>query len=262
MASDQEEFDFEIEDDEVIVELTPGGTELLSTPSLIYSMDLQPLQPRNEFVVPNSNVDPQPVEIPDIHPSELSTKDKVERAINALMRFMRAGHPIAGAYSGGKDSSVMAVLILEAARRLKELGETVPKILFTHARTGIDNPAMDMVAQMEISRIQAYAKTWDLPVGVDVVEPYLNDSWAVRIISGRALPTFANSSARDCAIDWKLVPQQRQRKRIFKELKTIGEPIVCVGTRYEESASRSIRMNAKNRTRRSGPKKSVTKRET
>lgn len=172
----------------------------------------------------------------------MPTEQKVERAVGAIGRLIAMGRPLSVAYSGGKDSSVMAVLVLEAARRAKECGIELSPILFTHARTGIDNPAMDMVAQLEIERIRAYAKVQDLPVRVDVVQPSLNDSWAVRIISGRALPTFANSSTRDCAISWKLIPQQRQRKAAFKELKASGDPVVLVGTRFDESATRAARM--------------------
>jgi DNA sulfur modification protein DndC len=188
-------------------------------------------------------------------PSSLETPQKVERAIAAISGFLKDGYPLAVAYSGGKDSSVMAALVLEAARRMKEFGSSIPQILFTHARTGIDNPAMDMVAKLEIERIRTYAAKLGLPVRVDIAEPSLNDSWAVRIISGRALPTFANSSTRDCAISWKLIPQKRQRKAAFKELRASlphskgirerRDPIVLVGTRFEESSSRAARMSGR-----------------
>lgn len=175
--------------------------------------------------------------------ANLSTEEKAERAIAAIMLLIDGKRPLSVAYSGGKDSSVMMSLTLEAACRCKEAGRSLPPILVTHARTGIDNPAMDMVAQAEIKRIRAYADEQGLPVRVDIAEPALNDTWAVRIISGRALPTFANSSTRDCAISWKLIPQKRQRKAAFKELSVVGEPVVLVGTRYDESTGRAARMS-------------------
>lgn len=235
MGYEQLEFD----DFEVIGEL-PGGAELLDEPMFVIPSELA-------FGVLERDTRPAGVTpTPEVHPSDLPTEQKVERAILTLMGLMREGHPIQGGYSGGKDSSVMAALIVESALRLKEAGEHIPPILFTHARTGIDNPAMDMVAQMEMERIKQYAKKHDLPVSIDVVEPYLNDSWAVRIISGRALPTFANSSSRDCAVSWKVIPQARQRKRVSKSLSKYGEPIVCVGTRYDESTARNEKMTARN----------------
>lgn len=235
MALEQTTFEFEDEDASLIEVLTTaGGTDLIGEPMMVYPVSLEFPQ----GIAP-TNV---PTPAPETPPADLSTEQKVERAIAAITRLLVDKRPISVAYSGGKDSSVMGALVLEAARRMKEDGLDIPPILFTHARTGIDNPAMDMVAKMEIERIRAYAKRLDLPVRVDIAEPSLNDSWAVRIISGRALPTFANSSTRDCAISWKLIPQKRQRKAAFKELKASGEPVVLVGVRFEESASRAARM--------------------
>lgn len=231
MALEQESFDFEL----VPMQVSVDGLELLGEPQFIY--------PSEFFFPPRLSVPAPEANAPVVNPQDLSTDEKVERAVGAVTRLIEDGHPLAVAYSGGKDSSVMAALVLEAARRAKERGLVLPPILFTHARTGIDNPAMDMVAQIEIKRIEAYGRAQGLPVRVDIAAPALNDSWAVRIISGRALPTFANSSSRDCAINWKLIPQKRQRKAAFKELKASGEPVILVGTRFDESSGRATRMN-------------------
>jgi DNA sulfur modification protein DndC len=235
--ADEEQFDLDFEVQPVLH--TAGGTELVASAELISSEEstaqalalLQETEPQAE----HEQAETSRIE-------DLSTEQKAERAIEAIMRLLEERHPLSVAYSGGKDSSVMMSLTLEAARRCKESGMDVPPILVTHARTGIDNPAMDMVAQAEIARIRVYSEEQGLPVRVDIVEPSLNDTWAVRIISGRALPTFANSATRDCAISWKLIPQKRQRKAAFQELKTAGEPVVLVGTRFDESSGRAARM--------------------
>jgi 3'-phosphoadenosine 5'-phosphosulfate sulfotransferase (PAPS reductase)/FAD synthetase len=220
MAEEDAQLEFEL----VPVGVTPGGTEILG--------DLTDIA---RPAVADLAVDAPPADMP--------TDQKVERAIEGISKLIIDGRPLSVAYSGGKDSSVMMSLTLEAARRCKEAGHEIPPILVTHARTGIDNPAMDMVAQAEIERIHAYAVEQGLPVRVDIAEPALNDSWAVRIISGRALPTFANSSSRDCAISWKLIPQKRQRKAAMKELQAAGSPVVLVGTRFDESSGRAARMD-------------------
>lgn len=194
---------------------------------------------------------PQPPahgEISDRPPWGLSTQEKVARAEYGIHRLFEAGNPLAVAYSAGKDSSVMLALVLDAARSFKESGGTLPLILVTHANTGIENPGFQVIATAEIARIRAFAATHGLPVRVDVVQPALNDSWAVRIISGRALPTFANSSSRDCTINWKTKPQERQRKLALAELAASGEPVVLVGTRFEESTGRASRMSARGET--------------
>jgi DNA sulfur modification protein DndC len=174
--------------------------------------------------------------------ARLSTDDRVTTALVAIGRVMEAGHPIALAYSGGKDSSVLMALVLEAARQRAGAKLRVPQILVTHARTGIENPAMETVINSELRQIRKYVAQHNLPVRIDIAEPSLNDSWAVRIISGRALPTFANSPTRDCSVSWKIKPQERQRKRTLKELGALGQPVTMTGTRFEESASRAARM--------------------
>lgn len=168
----------------------------------------------------------------------LPTKEKIARASAAIHAIFEAGHPVAVSYSAGKDSTVLLYLVLEVARQRQAAGQRLAYILITHANTGIENPAYAKVAEDEIQRIRAYAVSLGLPLRVDVVQPSLNDSWAVRIISGRALPTFPNSSKRDCSYSWKVVPQERQRKAALKELSEVGQPVVMTGTRFDESDHR------------------------
>lgn len=218
----------EAEQRDLFMDYTEGGTLLVDPPMLVVPAFAEPA--RAVAATPTSQV------------SDLETEEKVQRALAAIDSVMEAGHPISPAYSGGKDSSVLLALVIEAARRRIEAGKPVPPIAVTHANTGIENPAMAVVTASEITRIRAYAKAHKLPVTVDVATPALNDTWAVRIIGGRALPTFANSSTRDCTINWKLQPQERQRKRILKDLQVTGQPVVMTGTRFEESTGRAQRM--------------------
>nr|WP_305910509.1 hypothetical protein [Methylomarinum sp. Ch1-1]MDP4523267.1 hypothetical protein [Methylomarinum sp. Ch1-1] len=71
----------------------------------------------------------------------------------------------------------------------------------------------------------------------------MNASWAVRIIGGRALPSFPQSN-HDCAVDWKVLPMARLRKKLMKQVgdQTKQEIVTLVGTRYSESTERSIKM--------------------
>lgn len=169
---------------------------------------------------------------------DLSTEDKVARAKAAINHVFDMGHPAAVAYSAGKDSTVLMYLVLEVARERLAHGFPVSRILITHAQTQVDNPAYEEVANTEIERVRAYAAAHNLPLRVDIAVPSLNDTWAVRIISGRALPTFANSSSRDCSVSLKLKPQERLRKAALKELSETGKPVVMTGVRFDESDHR------------------------
>ena len=178
----------------------------------------------------------------------LSTVEKVQRSKDAIHSVFDKGHPVVVAYSAGKDSTVMLYLILEVATERKAQGLPMNQILVTHASTQVDNPAYEEVTKTEIARIRAWAAEKELPLRLDIAVPSLNDSWAVRIISGRALPTFANSSSRDCSISLKITPQARQRKAALKELSIAGAPVVMVGTRFDESTSRASRMKLRGET--------------
>jgi 3'-phosphoadenosine 5'-phosphosulfate sulfotransferase (PAPS reductase)/FAD synthetase len=217
--------------------------EYLDPPALVGPNGILLWDDEDEFPLP-----PELPEGEDRAPADLTTHEKVARAEYGIHRLFEAGNPVVVAYSSGKDSSVLLALVLDAARSFKEAGGALPPILVTHANTSIENPAFQIVATAEIEKIRRFAATHDLPVRVDVVQPALNDSWAVRIISGRALPTFANSSARDCTINWKIKPQERQRKLALAELAANGEPVVLVGTRYEESSGRAARMSDRGET--------------
>lgn len=172
----------------------------------------------------------------------VSTAEKIERAQAAIQAILRAGRPLAVAYSGGKDSTCALSLALNAAADLKASGGAIPPIIVTHANTGIENPAYQAVIGSEIGRIRSFAAERGLPVQVDIASPTLNDSWAVRIISGRALPTFPNSASRDCTVNWKIQPQARQRKEVLGSLGESGRPVTVIGTRFEESPGRARRM--------------------
>lgn len=69
----------------------------------------------------------------------------------------------------------------------------------------------------------------------------------VRVIGGRALPPFRGTNG-DCTIDWKVSPMRRLRKKVLRRLQSRGghgprpEPVVLLGTRYDESAVRSQNM--------------------
>jgi 3'-phosphoadenosine 5'-phosphosulfate sulfotransferase (PAPS reductase)/FAD synthetase len=117
------------------------------------------------------------------------------------------------AWSGGKDSSTVASIVLAAAARKVWKSGEAPEIIITHADTGVENPAMENLARSEMKRIATYADRNGLNVRIEIATPSLNATWAVRVIGGRALPVFAGKGHRDCSVDWKVKPQQRIYKK-------------------------------------------------
>lgn len=178
-----------------------------------------------------------------VAPGDLSLERKVEAAHAAVLRLFEDGHPVVVAVSGGKDSGVTLNLALAAAIRHKASGGN-PFVALLHAETGIDNPEVSVLARQEIAKAVSFARTHGIEIQSHTAHPSLNDLWAVRIIGGRALPTFANSSTRDCTVSWKINPMSRAKKHLLRSLSdaTGKPPCVLIGTRFDESSGRAARM--------------------
>ncbi len=166
--------------------------------------------------------------------------DKVKNAWCIINDAMDQGQPLSIAYSGGKDSSVVMSLIFEVAahRGQQNPAKNVPQIFVTHADTLIENPEIAHYVRSEIKKIENWAAKLKLPVSVKIAYPNLGSQFAVKVIGGRALPSFPNSN-RDCTVDLKIRPQMRLHRKLEKE---VGDFLTVTGTRFQESTSRKIRM--------------------
>jgi len=168
-----------------------------------------------------------------------------EVALGRIQRVLVGGRPVICAYSGGKDSSVLVALALEAASRLRAAGEVAPPVVIVTSDTGVENPAVSALRDDEMRRMELFAASRGLAIETHIARPNLNDTWPVRVISGRALPTFENSS-RDCSVQWKVKPLQKLQRALIKRLTNAwSEPVVMIGTRLDESAARERAMRAR-----------------
>ena len=165
--------------------------------------------------------------------------------LRSIERVLAAGHPIIGMWSSGKDSSVLANLILTAARNLALRGIKTP-IVFCHSDTLVENPVIHSLARGEIRKIEAFMVRHGIEGRVMVGRPSLSQSWAVRVIGGRALPPFPDTR-RDCAKDWKIDVNERSLKVAMRDLagRGLGAPVVCTGVRLDESTERAAAIKAR-----------------
>jgi len=172
-------------------------------------------------------------------------------ALEAISQILRANRKLIIAYSGGKDSTAMLLMVLNAAAALRKEGITFPEILLTHGNTGIENPNVVALVHLELAKARGFARAHGFGLRAEIAMPMLNDTWAVAILGGRKLPTFASSSTRDCTVMFKIDPMERLRKRILKQEEHEprgGPPVTLIGTRFEESDSRAARMNERGET--------------
>ncbi len=172
---------------------------------------------------------------------------KAEAAIQTLLQLIRRGFSCSAGASGGKDSTVVVMLLIEAVRRAAAEGIRVPHFVVS-ASTGIDNPSMEKNLFAIHDEIRSHCAEHDLPIEVKTVYPSIASSFVVSTIGRGTLPRFPeNASARTCSIDFKVKPSQRLAKELEREViqQTGQEIISIIGTRFDESASRGERMTTR-----------------
>ncbi|WP_175047947.1 hypothetical protein [Duganella vulcania] len=172
---------------------------------------------------------------------------KAEKAIATLMDLIERNHPLALLCSGGKDSSVVTLLGLEAIRRAHAAGIVQAQHYVATSDTTVENPAMHKHVLGFLADIEEFCEQHQLPVTVRVSEPTLASQFVVSTIGRGTLVRSVQNSVKDgstkrqCSDDWKVQPQLRLKRAFAEEAASDGfrEPVSVLGTRYAESAVRS-----------------------
>lgn len=99
----------------------------------------------------------------------LPGQSPVEAAIASIANIIKKGYCTVSLFSGGKDSSVVTVLALEAIRRLKAEGYLLATHYVSSSSTGLDNPEIEHNLLDLHAAIEAFVARHDLPVQVKMV---------------------------------------------------------------------------------------------
>lgn len=161
--------------------------------------------------------------------------------LGAMSRLLRAGHPLAVAFSGGKDSSTLANLALSAWQVAREGADRLPPVVVIHSDVGsVENPEIHALVGGELDKMAAFAQALGIALIVRVARPPLSETFAVRVVGGRGLPVFPDSR-RDCTSSWKREPNEKALRVLAVELRRQGwrEPILMTGVRRDESTVRA-----------------------
>lgn len=174
-----------------------------------------------------------------------SIEERVESATAAIMKLFQDKRPVVCAFSGGKDSSVVAALTLNTAAAYAAQGGK-PFVIFTTGDTLVENPEIVEHYRAELAKVREFGKSHGIRVLTKIVTPSLAASFQLSILSGRALPSWAGAKA-DCTPSWKIAPQRAYRNKLFRELKekNWAEPVTMLGTRFDESERRAMHMKAR-----------------
>lgn len=139
-------------------------------------------------------------------------------------------------FSGGKDSTVLLMLVWEALQKLKD---TIPNYHFRRMvyvvcnDTLVENPIIEEYVHEVLTHIQRAAVEQGMPITVKKTSPKLEESFWINVI-GRGYPV-PNNTFRWCTDRLKIRPTS---SFLHEQINEKGEAIVLLGTRYSESSNR------------------------
>lgn len=137
------------------------------------------------------------IELFPVHLLRVSIEDRIAQAIQSILRLFISGQPVVVAFSGGKDSSVVAALTLDAALQAKELGAS-PFVVVTTGDTDVENPEIALHYRAELAKMRQFGEERGINVQVAVARPNILSTFQMKVLTGRGLPSFPNGSS-DCS---------------------------------------------------------------
>ncbi len=143
------------------------------------------------------------------------------------------GKPWIVGFSGGKDSTLVAHLVVELLVSLPRSERMRPVHLVAND-TLVESPLVMEHVRIGLAEIEKAARAFDLPVVVATTAPEPNQTFWVNLI-GRGYPS-PNRSFRWCTDRMKIRPTS---KYIRKQVSVSGEVILLLGVRRSESAARA-----------------------
>lgn len=140
-------------------------------------------------------------------------------------------------FSGGKDSTVLLMLVWMALQRIRN-GMPYPyqlkrKVYVVCNDTMVENPIIANYVEDVLSKITEAARDQDLPIIVQKTTPKLEETFWINVI-GKGYPV-PNNAFRWCTDKLKIRPTS---SFLLEQIDEKGEAIVLLGTRYDESANR------------------------
>lgn len=164
------------------------------------------------------------------------TRDEVERIVASLVAKYEDpadDRPWIVAFSGGKDSTMLAHLVFEAVQRVRPSRRT-RRVHVLSSDTQVETPAISEFVETQIEAVQAGAEALRLPVSSHVVRPELHETFWVRLIGyGYPAPT---RNFRWCTERLKIRPSNAF---VATKVAEHGSVLLLVGSRLDESATRA-----------------------
>ena len=171
--------------------------------------------------------------------AEVSNDSKLDNAFAYIRAEIRDEYteshnkPWIIGYSGGKDSTLVAHLVIEHLVSLPR-SERTRSVHIVANDTLVESPLVMEHVRIGLKEISRAARAFDLPLIVATTTPDMNQTFWVNLI-GRGYPS-PNRSFRWCTDRMKIQPTSYY---IRKQASISGEVILLLGVRRSESAMRA-----------------------
>lgn len=142
-------------------------------------------------------------------------------------------HPWVVGFSGGKDSTLVAHLVIEHLMSIPR-SERTRQVHIVANDTLVESPLVIGHIKQVQAEIERAASAFDLPVTVAVTTPDSDHTFWVNLI-GRGYPS-PNRTFRWCTDRMKIQPTSRY---VRHQAKIAGQVILLLGVRRSESATRA-----------------------
>lgn len=165
-------------------------------------------------------------------------EDKKTTAIQLLKHYYLNDHRImCVAFSGGKDSTALVYLVCKMLLDIQANKQKIEKqIYIINSNTLAELPPLLNHLESSLNSIRLYAYSHNLPIIVEEVFPENRDTLNVQLL-GVGMPP-PSGTFRWCTDKLKVNPIDKRIKELFQT----GEFISVIGTRKDESFSRSARI--------------------
>ena len=165
--------------------------------------------------------------------------DRLDAIREVLRAEYRKSHrwPWIVAYSGGKDSTLLAQLVWEIVAALPA-DERCRPVLVVGNDTLVESPLVIRHLHDSMKAIAAAAQSAGLPISTEITKPCIDQTFWVNVIGRGYVPPTRNF--RWCTDRMKILPTSRLLKRIVQGKKGA---ILLIGTRRAESQSRRRNMD-------------------
>lgn len=137
-------------------------------------------------------------------------------------------------FSGGKDSTLVLVLVIEMLMELKQSGIVAKKVYVLSSDTKVELPLAEGYLHNKLNQIESFAKETGLNLEVVRLHPKLEDDFFVCML-GKGYPA-PNMNFRWCTTRLKIAPATLFLNALISEHQSM---ILLLGVRNQESTARA-----------------------